>query len=251
MAQQWLGLTNIFAAVTGIGQTWVGTGRTAAVLAPPSAVPAKPRRQRSRDSHVVNAQSRQDLARVCDGDKNLAVWHRSLPAAVVHWLDMLSPERFPKARIVTEPRFARARFGRAFLDSGISASPEAEFLLDDLEALTEQFCEIAKTQKADIRLDSVGHDACHKFHVDFVTLRLLMSYCGAGTEWLTNDYADKVRTSGLEPRDDIIHQLPRFSVGLFKGSADRMSNVPAILHRSPAVRSPKASRFLVCMDTVG
>ncbi len=90
-----------------------------------------------------------------------------------------------------------------------------------------------------LRLEHVADDACRKFHVDAVRLRLLCTYAGLGTEWI--DPAGQVQ------------RMPLMQAGLFKGAA-YPDAAPRVLHRSPPVshRPPgRRSRLLLCIDEPG
>jgi hypothetical protein len=50
--------------------------------------------------------------------------------------------------------------------------------------------------RINIRLTAVDGVTCPKWHADYVGLRLLCTYCGAGTLYVTNDYVTREWVAG-------------------------------------------------------
>jgi hypothetical protein len=112
-------------------------------------------------------------------------------------------------------------------------------LAADIRALGRRFADIAGVTRIRLRLDGVADDACRRFHVDAVRLRLLCTYIGSGTEWI--DGYGRVQHIGLS------------HVAIFKGDG-YPDATPRILHRSPplsALPVDRRFRLLLCIDEAG
>jgi hypothetical protein len=111
-------------------------------------------------------------------------------------------------------------------------------LYADFRRLAQRLAALAGAGRVRMRFEHVINDACRKFHVDAVGLRLLCTYAGPGTEWV--DAGGKVR------------RLAAMEVAVFKGAAFPDEG-PRVLHRSPPLSTGTLtgqSRLVLCIDTV-
>jgi Protein of unknown function (DUF1826) len=111
-------------------------------------------------------------------------------------------------------------------------------LYADFRRLAARFATLAASPDVRMRLEHVTDDACRKFHVDAVGLRLLCTYAGPGTEW-------------IEPSGKI-RRMTTMDVAIFKGSAYAGAG-PRVLHRSPPLSTGMfvgGSRLVLCIDSV-
>lgn len=109
----------------------------------------------------------------------------------------------------------------------------------DIAMLGRRFAAVTADHAIRLRLEHVADDACRRYHVDSVGLRLLCTYAGPGTEW-------------IDPAGQR-HQMSAFHVGIFKG-AKFPDAAPRILHRSPPVEhlpERRRARLLLCIDQPG
>lgn len=116
-------------------------------------------------------------------------------------------------------------------------------LMADIARLAHVFATIAGRERVRIRLEGVTHDACRRFHLDAVGLRLLCTYRGAGTQWTM-----------CGPDCRAPHQAPACAVALLKGSRHEPPPPPGCLHRSPPVSQlppERRARILLCIDEPG
>ena len=74
-------------------------------------------------------------------------------------------------------------------------------------------------------------------------LRLNATYRGPGTQWLPPERAEAALRSQRRYRGPL-NELPRFSVGLFKGVVQAGNG--AIVHRSPPVARHGLTRLFLC-----
>lgn len=112
----------------------------------------------------------------------------------------------------------------------------ATALAADIVRLARLHAAIREVAQVRVRLEWIVTDACRRFHADYVTTRLLVTYRGAGTQWI--DAADP----------QAIRHIPQGAVALLKGRL--LAAEPRILHRSPPVADPRAARLLLVIDPV-
>ena len=110
---------------------------------------------------------------------------------------------------------------------------------------TEDAVGVMATPEVDIRLETIRHDACWKFHRDHVPARLLTTYRGPGTEWV-HPRDGAAALSEQKSFRGRIERFPEHSVGLFKGS--RGGSRAGIVHRSPPVALSGEVRLFLCLN---
>lgn len=146
---------------------------------------------------------------IFDEHVNLVVWRR-------HW------DRLPDSSVFMDPprRLMRAVSGDPVNPMQIVHALGREgpcALTADLANLVELFAILTGTSEIGIRLETSAKQTCPKWHTDRVSLRLMTTYCGPGTEWLDGA---------------TVHRSATGDVLLAKG--ELWSCTPgACLHRSP------------------
>ena len=210
--------------------------RSSAVLMRPTVPPPSP---------VLEVASADCLAGIATGTTTLAIWRPSAPAGLAEWLDGLRPAQLPEGQFVAAPGHATAPLQRLADAVALSASPERDWLIDDIAMLVDLFARIARCAAVNVRLEAIDHDACWRFHRDYVGLRLNTTYRGPGTQWLPPERAEAALRAQRRYRGPL-NELPRFSVGLFKGVVQAGND--AIVHRSPPVARHRLTRLFLCLD---
>jgi len=181
------------------------------------------------------------LERIAEPYVDLVLWHRTLPAAIIDWLDASAPDRLPHGRILV---------AAAELEAGIATLVPArngmmQWLAADIADLARRFAAIARTELVDIRLDVIRRDACWRFHRDMVALRLLTTYRGPGTQIPPLDAASRALAEQRAYRGPL-DELRRGTVALFRG--DPHDEGTGLLHRSPPVAGTDITRLLLCLN---
>ena len=64
-------------------------------------------------------------------------------------------------------------------------------LADDITLLAQKYADITKANKIDIRLDVIQNNACWKLHLDCVSYRLVTTYLGDGTQYVSPEHGDE------------------------------------------------------------
>ena len=177
----------------------------------------------------------------------LTVFRRSLPRELICWLEALPVKRLPSLRILTRAANLPHVLTDADLLGAIEDCPARAMLIADIAAQAALFAGAAKSEWVDVRLEAIHNNACWKFHRDFVSLRLLTTYRGPGTEWVLPSH----REAALEQQRKYkgsLEKAPAGAVLLFRNDLDEGEG---IVHRSPPVARSKQSRLLLCLSPRG
>lgn len=183
--------------------------------------------------------------RIHDTDVELIIWERPLARGLGRWLETLSVDRLPNQRVLVTTVHLRPAL-TAILDlAGMPDGAMRDALLDDVLQLATLFMDMLDSDRVDIRLETVQHDACWKFHRDNVAARLVTTYRGPGTQWVRPHDSTTALAEQKSYRGPIQH-FPKNAVGLFKGSQARPAS--GIVHRSPPISGSGITRLLLCLN---
>lgn len=172
------------------------------------------------------------LDRIARPDAALAIWWRNiseplrgiLAAVDLDAIDDLSVE------VATDASVAAALHSAGY--------PEAAgaVLSADIDLLVRRHAALTGEDRLRVCLNVIETDASSHFRADYLTLRLLCTYVGPGTEWC------------CVQGQDAICEVPTGSVAVFKGRM--LLNPPAVLHRSPPIVAMGARRLELVIDPV-
>ncbi len=118
---------------------------------------------------------------------NIAVWQRELSDELDTCVNkfLKTHSNYQKTLIITP-------------DDAYSKLIKADDLLGNFEALSkdiaelvEMFCLLFETKRVGLRMATLDRAMCPRFHVDKVVCRLVCTYHGVATEWLTQDKVDR------------------------------------------------------------
>jgi len=126
-------------------------------------------------------------------------------------------------------------------------------LIEEAPSLSHEICKsilsfnhLHQSLKLKIEISRVYSRQCWLFHEDKINLRLLQTFHGPGTEWLTEDNLNRAGLGRGDNQKIIIdlqkvRKVPVGDVALLKGSAYPKGMNKCIVHRSPK-GSSKGSR---------
>ncbi len=169
---------------------------------------------------------------------NLAIWERTSQCAFENLLSYDVRD----VRFQSTPTSLRERLQDKLNDAEYVDAAERGELIADIAVLADLYYDIFGLAELEVRLEVVTTNSCRKWHADYVKARLISTYVGCGTQWLTQEDADRVK-QGDEPLH--ISSMSPSDVGIFKGKL--ATNTPAI-HRSPPIDATCEKRLLLVLN---
>jgi hypothetical protein len=189
--------------------------------------------------------TRNDLAAIADPATELVIWERSFPLNFQAWLTQLDASQLPSLRVLIKPADLR-RFLELQMDNGgMVAGDMRDLLIGDIEELVFAYASITKSDLVDVRLERINHNACWKFHRDFVERRMLTTYLGPTTEWVHPQHATQAMCQQKCFKGPI-ENLALYDVAIFKGSCT--GSTSGIVHRSPPIAGTGCTRLLLSLN---
>lgn len=197
-----------------------------------------------------------DLVRIFDEDVQLCLYPRRPVEAITRYFADASAQGVLGLgfRLVTTP-------GQALDIPGLAALPGRDALVRDMAYLLEIYGELLGCPQVGMRLEILDRAMCPRFHVDQTGVRMLCTYHGRGTEWLSEEAADRSKlgnlaqgmpdeTSGLIRNPAAIRQAPPFTLLLLKGKKWQGNHARGAIHRSPAPDPLQPCRVLLALDAI-
>lgn len=181
-------------------------------------------------------ESPQVLTEVLQDGVNLAVWQRQLPVHVADFAQVLLSLGQPLAESLTlelQPDDdAPALRGLAAACADLQGY---EGFICDVRWLVGAYACLLDARRVGLRLRALEGAMCPRFHVDHVPARLICTYAGPGSEWLTAPDAVQVE------------QLSTGDVAVLKGERWLGNEGQGLVHRSPAVPAGQR-RLMLTLD---
>ncbi|MBY4677333.1 DUF1826 domain-containing protein [Marinobacterium arenosum] len=187
---------------------------------------------------VQQADNVEVLTRIYRPDCNLAVWQRSSSERIHCYVRHLAD--------INSQLNLRTLLGLGDVAAELSARlpqhPDRQPLIDDIHQLVDMFSCLFELPRVGLRLALLRQAMCPKFHVDRVPCRLVTTYCGPASQWLTEPTGDSPRIPPQQPEQ--WQQLAAGDVALLKGDGWYGNDGRGIVHRSPAVLAGQCRLFL-------
>lgn len=131
-------------------------------------------------------------------------------------------------------------------------NPLALEWLEDVTRLVAAFCRELGVEQCKVQLDK--DRPCVRYHADNVPLRLVCTYRGPGTLWLSEDNLDlKAAEAKGTSNEDIVlrphdvHQAGEWDVLVMKG---KLANTTPVYHKSPPARPRDPASLVLKLDVV-
>lgn len=192
-------------------------------------------------SGVTITQAPEDLHRISDPGCGGVIWHRQPLASFQSWIDAVNPDHLPSARMLLRPQAVRDAMSILCDAAQTPQNTQRMRLIDDIAALADIFGNVMQTTFMRLRLEKVTCNACHKFHVDAGTARLICTYRGPGTQY-------GVSRDHTEP--DRIFATPTGAPIVLRGSRWPQTSASGLLHRSPPIEGTGKTRLVLVLDPV-
>lgn len=128
-------------------------------------------------------------------------------------------------------------------------------IIQDIKELLQHFNATTELNNFRLLLATINSNMCRRFHTDINDLRMLCTYSGPGTLWLTDDNINHEALRECADNNQIvieeskIKQAKTGSIVLLKGAMYPQSKVKAAVHRSPTIEESGEKRLLLRIDT--
>jgi len=138
--------------------------------------------------------------------------------------------------------------------SKVIEQEEYQLILQDIRNLLELFKETTNAKRFRLLLATINSNMCRKFHMDVNDLRMLCTYSGPGTLWLTEDNVDRKALEAYRDNQSIviddnhIQQVETGSVLMLKGTIYPKEGTKGAVHRSPTIEESGERRLLLRID---
>ena len=194
------------------------------------------------------------LTNIFQDDTNIAIWQRVLSNHLLISAKKIL-EKWPTIKVseVVTPEEVNKPIENIF-----GSDHQWTILCKDITRLVDIFCNLFGLKHARLRLTTLDHAMCPRFHVDRIPCRLITTYQGVATEWLPNVLADRSKLgtgnrgepderSGLFDSTTNIQKMSRGDVALLKGEAWKGNFGAGLIHRSPQLPLD-SGRLLLTLD---
>lgn len=180
-------------------------------------------------------------------DKNIAVYNREI--------DFLSEEI---NSLLQQNIELRASGNVRSITKAISKelSPlHLPLLLRDVEQLLSLFDQVSNAKIFRFLLATINTNMCRRFHTDMNDLRMLCTYSGPGTLWLSEDNINRNALNSCGDNECIVldeSKIQHAKTGaavILKGAIYPEEGTKAIVHRSPTIEEYGGKRLLLRIDT--
>ncbi|PCI88500.1 MAG: hypothetical protein COB24_03135 [Hyphomicrobiales bacterium] len=158
-----------------------------------------------------------------------------------NWIDELDVEMLPAAKEILRPESVRKFLVDICKNSGLENGPECAHLIDNITRLSDAFSELVDSSFIRIRLEKITTNACKKFHIDNVKVRLVCTYRGTGTQY-------GCAKNGENPEN--IYTVPTGCPFLMRGRLWSDEADSELVHRSPPIEGLGQTRLLLVIDPI-
>nr|WP_082708818.1 DUF1826 domain-containing protein [Marinobacterium profundum] len=178
------------------------------------------------------------LSRFYAASCNLAIWQRSLSSSLRRYLEQQAQQPPGLSlRCVLRPDEVAPE-----LERKLPPRAGRDCLIADIKLLVDMFACLFEQKQVGMRLEWLHRAMCPKFHVDRLPCRLVTTYLGSGTHWISHEQR---QSSPGNERD--FRQLQAGEVALLKGEGWFGNEGRGIVHRSPEV-TDDAGRLFLSLD---
>jgi Protein of unknown function (DUF1826) len=150
--------------------------------------------------------------------------------------------------------------GASSLQELHGALPELSHLADDVHFWIEVLAELTGSEQIGVRLARVDAAMCPRFHVDRVTVRVVCTYEGRGTEYVSSEHVNRRRLghaargtadedSGLLLAPNCVFAAEPGDIVMLKGEAWPENLGRGAVHRSPPA-SDASPRVVLTLDAL-
>ncbi len=179
------------------------------------------------------------FASIRRADCPAVLWQRSIDPGFTTWINGLPVDSLPRIRTVLRPGDVTARLISLCETIGLRASEERFWLINDVAQIAEKFAKTMEAEFIRLRMDVVDTNACRKFHIDYLTARLVCTYRGTGTQF-------GVSETGDDPT--VISTVATGVPIVMRGKKWPVEPDRHFVHRSPPIEGTGETRLVVVLD---
>ena len=172
------------------------------------------------------------LGKIYQPSLNVAIWQRVLDSVVASYSIFLL-EQHDSFRIQQIQNVSQIR---SLLRNSLPDSNEKNAFIEDIALVVDMFSFLFEADEIGLRLQCVSAAPCPAFHNDRIPCRLLLTYHGAGSQWLDESNLDRNALATAESPcldENNIHNIAAGHVALFKGEGWEGNEGNGWVHRSP------------------
>lgn len=204
-------------------------------------------------SSIACCDSIEEMSRIFSENVNVVVYKRAMSEAVKKEILTLGQASMVQHSMRSGP-------GLQAKDTIQLTLPDAPALVDDICHWVDVMADMTGCDEVGIRLACLDKQMCPKFHVDYVALRMVITYDGTTTEFIDNKHVERrLVDSGLADGSTYIrpsnvdeNHIQRANVGdvvLMKGELWPKNEGNGAVHRSPHA-DPEHPRIVLTLDPV-
>ena len=195
------------------------------------------------EADIAESEQPSALASVLEPSTPLAIWRRPLVATLRAAAEAVcaKPLAFSTNLNVLDAADAERFRAELIADAGAQSAP----LADDLVALACVFMDACGTAPVRIRLETVEDGGCRRFHFDNVAMRLVVTYRGSGTQWVSPQFAAAAHAQQTAYNGPV-NEMNAGDIAVFRGKKSGLDGMT--LHRSPQLEEGAPPRLIAVID---
>jgi hypothetical protein len=198
----------------------------------------------------VLSEKHEVLTEVLHDGINLAVWQRRLAPQVEDFVELLLAQPLEVSETLQiEIDADEVLHMPPLLSTQANLHGHGAFVAD-VTWLVQALACLLDARRVGLRLCSLAKPMCPRFHVDHVPVRLITTYAGVASEWLTEGAMDRRRLGDPAAEPEAETRIERAMAGhvlLAKGENWIGKEGAGLIHRSPAP-PPGERRLLLTLD---
>ncbi len=203
------------------------------------------------------------LARIYEDAVSIAIWQRHLQQDLQGYLnELMQKSKTIALKLSGSPEQLMEEIQHVFPPAIISEQDScisAAAFYGDIHQVLEMFSCLFDAKVIGLRINTLEHAMCPRFHTDNVAIRLITTYYGVATEWLPHKLANRtalgtalasqINTPGaITTSEQHIQRMTAGDVALFKGELWAGNEGRGIIHRSPALSVEQPKRLVMTCD---
>lgn len=204
-------------------------------------------------SHLLQVKDIQELNKITHSRYNIALYTREIDKDITLFIESIILKLKEKEiKRVIEATFIEELLKEELKEFDDNSIGYQKFI-NDIKNLTLEFSKISGSNKVDFLFSIMDKTKCPLFHIDKNYLRLLCTYYGESTLWVSNDNVNYDKL-GCGDNSLIIKNLDEIKktnindVIILKGSKYPNNMGNAIVHKSPDITN--INRILLRIDSL-